>query len=335
MIFCMLHRPVLDKGTGGSCRIVRHGTIIIAKGVSMRVKLLVTFGCMLLLAGCRNPTPADKVAALPQQTFHMRGKVVDTNASTGEATIAHQAIPGYMEAMTMSYKLAQPEILGELHKGDMITADLLVRKDAAGFRAPVIDHIVVVGQARPDTLPAVQYNIPKPGEPVPDFHLLNQSGKSISLDEFKGRVLLVTFIYTRCPVADFCPRMSTNFAQIDKELALRPDVYLKTHLLSISFDPTYDTPAVLRSYGGAHTGRFTHEDFVHWDFAAPSATDLLEVEKFFNVGVQPGADLSAGTQMTHSLSTVVIGKDGKIVAWHPSNDWTPEEVLAEMKKAAL
>ena len=301
----------------------------------MRSLLLVPLCFALTLAGCHTTTPADKNASLPQQTFHMRGKIVETDPSRGEATISHQAIPGYMEAMTMPYKLAQPAVLSELHQGDTITADLLVKKDAAGFLSPVIDHIVVVGQERPDHLPKVQYNVPQPGEAVPDFHFLNQSGKTIDLAQFKGRVLLLTFIYTRCPVADFCPRMSANFAQIDKALALDPNVYLHTHLLSLSFDPAYDTPAVLRSYGGAHTGRFTHEDFIHWEFAAPSAQELPEVEKFFNVGVTPGADLSAGTQLTHSLSTVVIGKDGKIVAWHPSNDWSPDQVLAEIKKAAM
>ncbi|SNS48275.1 protein SCO1/2 [Granulicella rosea] len=297
----------------------------------MRLKYVLFLGSTLALAGCHQQTPADKVAAMPQQTFHMRGKIVDTDPSRGEITVDHQAIPGFMDAMTMPYKLAQPETISEMHKGDMITADLLVRKDAAGFRAPTLAHIVVVGQARPDTLPAVQYNVPQAGQDVPDFHLLNQSGKTIDLAQYKGKALLLTFVYTRCPLADFCPRMSNNFAQIDQSLASDPELYKNTHLLSISFDPAYDTPAVLKSYGGAHTGKFTKETFQHWEFAAPAAADLLKVEQFFNVGVTPGGDPA---KLSHSLSTVLIGKDGKIVAWHPSNDWKPEDVLAEVKQAA-
>ena len=187
-------------------------------------------------------------------------------------------------------------------------------------------------QARPDNLPKVQYHVPKPGESVPDFHLLNQSDKKIDLAQFKGRVLLLTFIYTRCPLADFCPRMSSNFAQIDKLLAADKKIYAKTHLLSISFDPAYDTPTVLRSYGGAHTGRFTDEDFAHWDFAAPAMDDLTKLEQWFDVGVT--GDSKDPSSIMHSLSTVLIGKDGKVIHWYPTNDWSVNEVAAQMKQAA-
>jgi len=165
---------------------------------------------------------------------------------------------------------------------------------------------------------------------VPDFRLLNQSGRTIHLAQFKGRVLLLTFIYTRCPLGDFCPRMSRNFAEIDKALAADPALYAKTHLLSISFDPKFDTPAVLKSYGGAYTGLYTKERFAHWDFAAPPADELAALTQFFNVGVTPGE----GQSLTHSLSTVLIGKDGKVAAWYPTNEWTPAEVLTAIKTAA-
>jgi protein SCO1/2 len=121
--------------------------------------------------------------------------------------------------------------------------------------------------------------------------------------------------------------MSRNFADIDKALAEDPSLYKQTHLLSISFDPAYDTPKMLRSYGGAYTGNYTNEKFQHWDFAAPTEKDLPAVTQFFNVGVTPGDNKS----LTHSLSTVLIGKDGKIIAWYPTNDWDPREVLAQIK----
>jgi protein SCO1/2 len=127
--------------------------------------------------------------------------------------------------------------------------------------------------------------------------------------------------------------MSSNFAQIDKDLAADKKVYAKTHLLSISFDPAYDTPTVLRSYGGAHTGRFTEEDFAHWDFAAPSPADLTPLEQWFDVGVT--GDSKDPSTIMHSLSTVLIGKDGKVIHWYPTNDWSVPEVAARMKQAAL
>jgi protein SCO1/2 len=283
----------------------------------------------LIATGCRQSNPDAAKKAYPEKTFPVRGKVVSTDAS--HVLLDHEAVPGFMEAMTMSYKLKDPSVVTELHPGDRITATIIVPQDAAGDRVPELDHIVVIAQARPDYKPAVEYHVPQAGDPVPDFRFLNQSGKTINLAQFKGKVLLITFIYSRCPLADYCPRMSRNFADIDKALRADPSLDPSTHLLSISFDPTYDTPKVLRSYGGAYTGRYTKETFDHWDFAAPSEKDLPAVTQFFNVGITPG---DTPATLTHSLSTIIIGKDGKVAAWYPTNDWKPEEVLAEVKKAA-
>ena len=234
-----------------------------------------------------------------------------------------EAIPGFMEAMTMPYTLRSPGIISELHPGDTITATLFASNDS-----DVLDEIVVVGQAKADYLPPVQYRPLTPGESVPNFKFRNQSDRTISLDQFRGKVLLVTFVYTRCPLATYCPRMSRNFAEIDKALAADPSLYGKTHLLSVSFDPDYDTPAVLRSYGGAYTGNYSTETFRHWDFAAPPKQELPQVLKFFLVGVTPGENHT----LTHSLSTIVIKPDGKIYKWYPTNDWTPQQLLADVKE---
>lgn len=233
----------------------------------------------------------------------------------------------------MAYRLKDPSVVSELHPGDRITARVLADPDPAdhdNYTNIQLDNIVVIAQARPDIKPPVSYHVPTPGDPVPDFKLLNQSDRTIHLDQFKGKVVLMTFIYTRCQLADFCPRMSRNFADIDKALAADPALYNQTHLLSVSFDPAYDTPKVLRSYGGAYTGNYTNEKFLHWDFAAPTAKDLPAVTQFFNVGVTPGDNKS----LTHSLSTILIGKDGKVIAWYPTNDWDPKDVLTAIRKAA-
>jgi protein SCO1/2 len=233
--------------------------------------------------------------------------------------------------MTMDYKLKDPSVVSELHPGDRITAKVFADRTPDGDYTNIqLDNIVVIAQARPDYKPPVSYHVPTPGDQVPDFHLLNQSDRTIHLDQFKGKVVLLTFIYTRCKLADFCPRMSRNFADIDKALAADPALYKQTHLISVSFDPAYDTPKVLRSYGGAYTGNYTNEKFFHWDFAAPTEKDLAAVTQYFNVGVTPGDNRS----LTHSLSTVLIGKDGKIIAWYPTNDWDPKDVLAKIRKSA-
>jgi protein SCO1/2 len=281
--------------------------------------------------GCKQSSSgaATAPAAGELKTFPIRGKIVSINAEKGSVMLDHEAVPGFMEAMTMSYKLKDTSVIGELHPGDRITATLLVRKTSDGFEDPQLDQIVVTAQAKPDYKPAVDYHVPTEGDVVPDFKLVNQNGRTIHMAQFKGRVVLLTFIYTRCPLADYCPRMNKNFALIDKALEADPKLDKVTHLLSISFDPKFDTPEILKSYGGIYTAD-TREKFARWDFAAPPQSDLHALEQFFDVGVTPGD----GGTLTHSLSTALIGKDGKVRAWYPTNEWTPEEVLAAMKSAA-
>jgi protein SCO1/2 len=290
---------------------------------------------VLLVSGCKRPdgsTPAaaDTTAAAGElKSFPIRGKIVSVDAAKGSVLLDAGAVPGFMDAMTMSYKLKDATIASELHAGDTITAKLLVRKVGDDFEGAMLDEIVVTGQARPDYKPAMEYHVPSAGDAVPDFKLLNEDGRAIHLAQFKGKVLLLTFIYTRCPLADYCPRMNKNFAAIDKALAVDAKVYGQTHLLSVSFDPKFDTPAILKSYGGIYTGGDART-FAHWDFAAPPESELSAMEQFFDVGVTPG---DSGT-LNHSLSTAVIGKDGKVLVWYPTNEWTPAEVLAAMKSAA-
>ncbi|MBB5065479.1 SCO family protein [Granulicella mallensis] len=280
-----------------------------------------------LVTGCHSTAKPSSVAT---KHYPIRGVVVELDATNKSVLLKHESIPGFMEAMTMAYRLSDPTVMSELHPGDKITATLVTDEDADGPTNMRLTDIVVIAQARPDYKPTVQYHEPAPGDSVPDFALLNQSDKKISLKQFRGKVLLMTFIYTRCPLADYCPRLSRNFAEIDKSLSTDAAVYGKTHLLSISFDPTYDTPKVLRSYGGAYTGRYTQEQFGHWDFAAPTTDEMEKMEQFFGLGVTPGDN---GT-LQHSLSTLVIGKDGKVVAFYPTNDWTTDEVIAQIRKAA-
>ncbi len=280
-----------------------------------------------MLGGCKRGND-DVSKQVNMQTFPIRGRVVSVDVATKEVMLAHEAVPGFMEAMTMPYKLGVPEAATELHPGDTITARLVVEKDSDGeYHHALLDRIVTVGQGKPDYAPAKQYHVPTVGDAVPNFHLLDQSNRQISMAQFKGKALLVTFIYTRCPLGDFCPRMSRNFAEINTALAQDKSLYAKTDLLSISFDPTYDKPAVLKSYGAAYTGKYTQETFDHWQFAAPSKEDLPKVEQYFNVGVT-----GENASLTHSLSTVLIDPAGKIAAWYPGNDWKPADVVAAMRQ---
>jgi protein SCO1/2 len=297
-----------------------------------RTLLAAMFLSLVILAGCHS---APKPAAQPQsgdtsnyKVYKLRGKVVSTNPKTGEVEIDGEDIPGFMEAMSMDYKLKDPSIMSELHPGDKITADLLVPQGSDA--AIVLDHIVIVAQAKPDYEPTVIYHVPAPGDLVPDFELRNQDGREIHLDQFRGKSLLITFIYTRCPFPNFCPLVTHNFAEIDKQLAAKPGLYAKTHLLSVSIDPDNDTPARLRAYGTAYIGSSSKSAFAHWDFAAPSKSALDEMARYFDVGVtRDGQD-----SITHTLSTTLIGPNGKVVGYYPGNEWTPAQVEADVEHVA-
>jgi protein SCO1/2 len=281
-----------------------------------------------VLAGCHSgqKPPAQPGASQNYKVYHLRGKVVSTDPAKGEVTLDHEAIPGFMEAMTMPYKLKDPSILGELHPGDVITADVLVSPDPDADY--LLDHIVVVAQAKPDYKPAVSYHVPAPGDAVPDFKLLNQDGRPIHLGQFHGKTLLITFIYTRCPSPDFCPRVTRNFAVLEKQLAANPALYARTHLLSVSFDPEHDTPARLQAYGATYIGSDAKSAFAHWDFAVPEKPVLAEMAMFFDLGLTGNAD----STITHTLSTTLIAPDGKVARFYPGNEWTPEQLMADVKQ---
>ena len=252
---------------------------------------------------------------------------MSTNSDKGEVTLNHEAIPGFMEAMTMPYKLKDSSILSELHPGDMITADVLVSQNSDAD--VLLDHIVIVAQGKPDYRPAVTYHVPAKGDVVPNFQLRNQDGRSIHLGQFRGKDLLVTFIYTRCPLPNFCPLVTHNFAEIQKRLVANPALYPKTHLLCVSFDPEHDTPDRLRAYGANYIGSDARTAFADWDFAVPDKAVLLEMAKFFDVGVTSESDET----ITHTLSTTLIGPDGKVRRFYPGNEWTPEQILTDIKSA--
>jgi protein SCO1/2 len=167
----------------------------------------------------------------------------------------------------------------------------------------------------------------KEGDEVPNYTLVNQDAKRIRIKNYRGKALLLTFIYTRCPDPEFCTLMTNNFAQVERQLGQDPDLYAKTHLLSITIDPAYDEPKVLRSYGAAHTERYENETFAHWEFA--TGDQVKDVAQYFGLTYFPEND-----QIKHALRTVIITPDGKVAKIYTGNEWKPEEVVQELKKSA-
>src|SRR5437870_1537236 len=209
-------------------------------------------------SGCRSYRSAN------EKRYELKGKVVAVNKTDRTITIAHEDIAGYMPGMTMPFKIKDDMSLNIVAPGDQIAATLVVDGVSSWLEDVIITKEAV---ADPNAKPSDGVIEPKPGDNIPDFGLLNQDGKRIHLSQYRGQALVLTFIYTRCPQPDQCTLMSSNFAAIDQELQKQPELYAKTHLLSISFDPDYDTPKVMRSYGSSHTGRYSDETFQHWEFA--------------------------------------------------------------------
>jgi protein SCO1/2 len=233
-----------------------------------------------------------------------------------------------MPAMTMPFKIKDDRDLEMLKAGDQVTGTLVVDDVSAWVEVTAIVEGPVMDSQSID-VPGE----PKPGTEVPDFGLVNQDAKRIHLAQYRGQALALTFIYTRCPMPDQCTLMSNNFAAIDQELQKQPDVYAKTHLLTISFDPEYDSPKVLRSYGASHSGRYTDETFQHWEFAGGSADEVKGISQFF--GLRYFHDTESGQdQVMHTLRTVVIGPDGKVFKLYRGNEWKPAEIVGDLQALA-
>jgi len=281
----------------------------------------------LCLSACR-PEPKAPVASENAKQYEIKGKVVSVNKSEQKVTIDHEAIPGYMEKMTMEFSLHEDWVYSELAPGALIQATLVVDGGKSWLKNPTVTKISDPNQTGNSEASLIG---PSAGTDVPDFTLVNQDGKKIHLKQYRGRPLLLTFIYTRCPLPDYCPLMSQNFAQINKDLAGNQSLKDKTHLLSISIDPEYDKPQVLREYGAHYLGSNNKGDaFKQWEFASGSTEQVKAVAEFFGLNYWPEKG-----QVIHGLRTALITPDGKVFKVYRGNDWHPEEVLKEIEKLQM
>jgi protein SCO1/2 len=269
--------------------------------------------------------PGDSTAQSGAKRYALKGNVVSVDKNAGTANIDNEPIPGFMDRMVMPYTIKPASDLDQLQPGDSITADVIVEPDKYW-----LGNVKVTAHSRtPAGKPSATVHIPAPGDDVPDFKLINQNGKTISLGQYRGQTLLLTLIYTRCPFPDFCPRVSHEFAAIDHQVRADPARYGKTHLLSISFDPAHDTPKVLRAYGYSCAGSKDPALFTHWEFSAIPPAELAAFADYFALTYR-----EEGGLITHSLSTAVVSPDGKIFKWYHGADWQISDLLVDIATAA-
>jgi len=280
---------------------------------------------ILLAAVALVPAACSKKAAPPEapaKRYQLVGKVVSIDQDQASVMVDGKEIVGFMDAMTMAYPVRDAKALAALGPGDEITADVVVAADGA-----YLENIVVTKKGDGKG-PTGTSNPPKAGDKVPDFAMVNQDGKQIHFRDYQGDVLLVTFIYTRCPFPDYCPLVSRNFSKIYASLRKDPSLGPKIRLLSVSFDPDHDTPAVLRQYADTFRATTGGTPFARWQFAAVPPKELTNVANFFGLyfSVQ-------GDQIVHSMSTTVISPDGTVYKWYQDNNWMPADLIEDATQA--
>jgi protein SCO1/2 len=282
-----------------------------------RARLIFCLAACLLTLCCASSKPKDA------RQYPIEGKVISLDPAKKEITLEHKDIPGYMRGMTMPFRVQDDWVFGVAQPGDELRGTLAVETD----RSYIFGISINQGHASEAASSSSPVHIPAPGELAPDFSFVDQSGNRIRLRQFRGHPVLLTFIYTRCPLPDFCIRMSGNFAQLVRELKRSdPELYAKLRLLSISIDPEYDKPAVLKSYGKAYAGEID-PDFANWKFVSGSPAETRRAADFFGLSYLP-----EGGQIVHSLRTVLLAPDGKIAAQYPGNEWQPADFVAELQK---
>lgn len=294
--------------------------------------LLVTM--TVLLTGCGEPSPGTIPTAGPTATnaarkvFYVKGVVKGVEQGGRILEVEHEEIPNYMEAMTMPFNVGQTNEMSGLTTNDQIHFRLVV-----GEEDSFIDQITKVGRVEPltatnrPTFRLVREVRPlEVGDVLPNYPLTNQFGKLFHTDGFRGRVVVFSFIFTRCPLPDFCPRISGNLNKIRKALEAAAAGPTNWHLLSISFDVEFDTPAVLAGYAK----RFA-ADPARWTFATGALIEIDDLTERFGLGF---AREQGTFTFNHNLRTVVLDPRGRVHKVYIGNTWTPEEVVVEMKLAA-
>jgi protein SCO1/2 len=294
----------------------------------MRFLILVLFSILLFTACTDSSGPETPSAKLKR--YDLKGKVLSVNKAEGKASVAHDEIPGFMSAMTMDFVIKDKDALNELSEGAEITAVLVVDNPNAKSWLEIKG---IVAKPREDQKPLpVKEGIATIDKKMIDFSLTNQEGKEISLTDFQGKVWAITFIYSECPLPTFCILMSKNFSDLANKIAEDPELKDQMKLLSISFDPKRDTPEKLKKYKLGYLGKDSKASETDiWQIAVGEDAKIRKIADFF--GLDYKVNENDKTQFDHSLRTIVIDKNGVIKKILLGNEWKPEELLREMKKA--
>ena len=266
---------------------------------------------LLLLSGCSNA-----------KEYPLVGQVLAVDTNQQVITVKHQDVVGFMPGMTMPFKVKDAKELDGRKPGDLISATLIV-EDSLGYLA----DIKKTGEAPlPAGEPLPRLAMIEPGTEVPDTTLIDQEGRTKRVSEFRGKTIAVTFVYTRCPLPDFCPRMDRNFEAAQDLLRSDATLASRVHLLSVSFDPDYDTPQIM----AAHARRVGADPAV-WSYLTGERKSVDLLAGAFGVSIM--REDQPMQEIMHNLRTAVIDANGRLVTVLNGRDWTPEDLLSALRAA--
>lgn len=277
----------------------------------MRFAPLLLCAALALLSACTRA-----------REYELRGQIVAVDPARAQLTVKHGDIRGFMPGMTMPFHVKDRRLLEGRVPGELVTATLVVKENEAYLSA-----VTVTGRAPLAEPPPVRtYDILETGAAVPPFAFTDERGAARTLAGWRGRVVVLTFIYTRCPLPDFCPRMDQAFGAVQRAIAADPAVRDRVTLLSITLDPDFDTPAVL----AAHAKRVGASPEI-WHFGTGARADIEGFAARFGVAVfHEGSGEAA---LTHNLRTAVIAPDGTLAALLHGSDWTAATLLDHVRRA--
>jgi protein SCO1/2 len=291
-------------------------------------------GLLILIAGCSGPNHENQ--PLPpgaERVFSVEGVVKEIKPDGLSAVIRHEAIPGYMDAMTMPFKVKGPAELKGVGAGDVVRFQFhvtgseswmdqvkVIRSAAQGSATMVTNNNTAM--AGTGTVTSVS-GTNRAVHPLMTYKFTNQLGQAVSLSDFQGSALAITFIFTRCPVPDYCPRLTRNFQETAQKMSSLPNAPTNWHLLSFTIDPAFDTPRVLKAYAE----RYKY-DPAQWSFLTGPQDRVAELVRESGVTVEP-----SGSLFSHNFRTLVVGTNGQLLTSIPIGGPISDGIVAELLKA--
>jgi protein SCO1/2 len=288
-----------------------------------------------LTASCQpraqnSSAPARATTNATPRIFQVKGVIHEVFPEKKQVKIAHENIPGYMEAMVMMLDVRQADELKGLEPGDQVSFRMLVTDDDGW-----IDQIKKLGlpkaslpaASEPPTFRRVREVDPLAvGDVMPEYVFTNAQRRIVRLSDFKGQALAFTFIFTRCPYPTFCPRLSSNFSEAQGKLKAMSDAPTNWHFLSITIDPEYDTPERLQLYS-----RQYRADPARWDFATGALIDITAIGEQFGLQFwRPNPT----DPIQHNVRTVVVDATGRVQWVTVENEWKATNLVEQVIKAA-